>query len=174
MKKDIEWLKKEIATEMIELELNRKERWSDVRYQTLRNVAQKIYQLDEPEKPVIPQFVATFIEDARNKVGCIVTAIWEMYEYEYKRVYEWALEDGNDEVLMKAFANGYEVEKEKLYYVEIIKGESYLCQEPGGRIWVSNNGLGIEADYKGKMRFTEVEIKAIDERYWQFAVEVAE
>ncbi len=49
MKKDITWLKQEIATEMLELEPNRKERWSDVRYQTLRSVAQKIYQLDEPE-----------------------------------------------------------------------------------------------------------------------------
>lgn len=49
MKKDIEWLKKEIGTEMIQLEPNRKERWSDVKYQTLRNVAQKIDQLDEPE-----------------------------------------------------------------------------------------------------------------------------
>lgn len=49
MKKDIEWLKQEIGTEMIQLEPNRKERWSDVKYQTLRNVAQKIDQLDEPE-----------------------------------------------------------------------------------------------------------------------------
>ena len=49
MKKGIEWLKKEIATEMIQLEPNRKERRSDVRYQTLRDVAQKIDQLDEPE-----------------------------------------------------------------------------------------------------------------------------
>lgn len=49
MKKDIEWLKKEIGTEMIELEPNRKERWSDIKYQTLRSVAQKLDQLDEPE-----------------------------------------------------------------------------------------------------------------------------
>lgn len=49
MKKGIEWLKKEIATEMIQLEPNRKERWSDVRYQTLRSVAQKLDQLDELE-----------------------------------------------------------------------------------------------------------------------------
>ena len=47
--KGLEWLKKEIGTEMIELEPDRKERWSDVRYQTLRDVAQKIDQLDEPE-----------------------------------------------------------------------------------------------------------------------------
>lgn len=49
MKKDIEWLKKEIATEMIEIEPNRKEKWSDIKYQTLRSVAQKICQLDEPK-----------------------------------------------------------------------------------------------------------------------------
>lgn len=49
VKKDIEWLKEEIGTEMIQLEPNRKERWSDVKYQTLRNVAQKINQLDETE-----------------------------------------------------------------------------------------------------------------------------
>lgn len=49
MKKDLNWLKKEIATEITELEPNRKEKWSDVKYQTLRSVAQKIHQLDEPE-----------------------------------------------------------------------------------------------------------------------------
>lgn len=49
MKKDIEWLKKEIGTEMIELEPSRAEKWSDVKYQTLRSVAQKLDQLDEPE-----------------------------------------------------------------------------------------------------------------------------
>lgn len=48
MKKGIEWLKKEIGTEMIELESNRAEKWSDVKYQALRSVAQKLDQLDEP------------------------------------------------------------------------------------------------------------------------------
>ena len=47
--KDIEWFKKEIAKEMIELEPNRKDRWTDVKYQTLRSIAQKINQLDKPE-----------------------------------------------------------------------------------------------------------------------------
>ena len=49
MKKNIEWLKKEIGTEMIQLEPNRAEKWSDVKYQALRSVAQKLDQLDEPE-----------------------------------------------------------------------------------------------------------------------------
>lgn len=49
MKKDIEWLKAQICIEMMYLEHNRKERWSGVKYQTLRSVSQKINQLDEPE-----------------------------------------------------------------------------------------------------------------------------
>ena len=47
--KNIEWLKKEVSTEMIRLEPHRAEKWSDVKYQTLRDVAQKLNQLDEPE-----------------------------------------------------------------------------------------------------------------------------
>lgn len=49
MKKDIEWLKAQICIEMMYLEHNRKERWSGVKYQTLRSVSQKINQLDETE-----------------------------------------------------------------------------------------------------------------------------
>ena len=49
MKKDIEWLKKEVGTEMIELEIIRRQRWEDVKYKTLRSVVQKLNQLDEPE-----------------------------------------------------------------------------------------------------------------------------
>lgn len=47
--KNIEWLKKEVSTEMIRLEPHRAEKWSDVKYQTLRDVAQKLDQLEEPE-----------------------------------------------------------------------------------------------------------------------------
>lgn len=49
MKKNIEWLKKEIAKEMSKLEHNRNKKDGDLKYQTLRSVAEKIYQLDELE-----------------------------------------------------------------------------------------------------------------------------
>ena len=96
MKKDIAWLKKEIGTEMMQLEPNRKERWSDVKYQTLRNVCQKIYQLDEPE--VLSQdwidkyqYVGTdpnsafvYVKDLQNllvpKQGELETKIQELIE----------------------------------------------------------------------------------------------
>ena len=129
----------------------------------------------EVEKVVIPQFVAEFIEDSRNKVGCIVTAIWEMYEFEYERVYEWALQDGNDEVLMKAFVNGYEIEKEKLYVVELNNDHltNYLAYDLVDNVFFISR-TQEEILNKFKKRFTEQEIKNYDERFWPFAVEVAE
>ena len=49
MKRDFEWLKGEIAKRMIELEPYRADKLRDERYKTLRSVAQKLNQLDEPE-----------------------------------------------------------------------------------------------------------------------------
>lgn len=128
------------------------------------------FHSDEPDKVVIPQFVAAFIEDSRNKVGNIVTAIWEMYVYEYRHVYEWTLEDGNDEVLMKAFANGYEVEKEKLYWVIIpTKSEDWMYYYLDGF-----GGIYMTDDLKNVERHTEAFIRSVSDDLWQFAVEVAE
>src|SRR5699024_899970 len=45
--KNIEWLKDEILTDMRYLEGNREIRQLDIKYQTLREVAQKINSLDE-------------------------------------------------------------------------------------------------------------------------------
>ena len=53
MKKDIEWLKKKIGTEMMYLEPNRADKWSDERYKTLRSNAKKLDKLDEPEEEII-------------------------------------------------------------------------------------------------------------------------
>lgn len=49
VKKGIEWLKDEILTDMRYLEGNREIQQLDIKYQTLREVVQKINQLDEPE-----------------------------------------------------------------------------------------------------------------------------
>ena len=68
MKKNIEWLKKEIATEMIELEPIRRERWADVKYQTLRDVAQKLDQLDEPEALSKEESINIVLDDLKEYI----------------------------------------------------------------------------------------------------------
>ncbi|MEC3942725.1 DUF1642 domain-containing protein [Enterococcus mundtii] len=80
----------------------------------------------------------------------------------------------NSGLFIKALINGYEVEQEPLYYVyfpEITASvgieEAYLMKTRNGVELADNNDFD-------DMKFTEQEIKTIDERYWAFAVPVEE
>lgn len=59
--------------------------------------------------------------------------------------------------------------KEKLYYIELVKGRRYLAQASDGVIWFS-----YTMRHGDKVLFTEKEIKDYDERFMAFAVEVSE
>ena len=73
--------------------------------------------LDEPQKPVIPQFVADWIEKNRGSLfGLNYDSVSsEIYDW----VYEEEEEEGNLKKLHLACAIGYTVEKEKRYYVRL-------------------------------------------------------
>ena len=47
--KTLESIREEIWEEMLRLENKRKDQWADIKYQTLREVLQKLGHLDEPE-----------------------------------------------------------------------------------------------------------------------------
>lgn len=69
--------------------------------------------------------------------------------------------------------NGYTVEKEQLYEVVFAvneDGDRYLLLESDG-FFIDNESMN-EGYYK--QQFTKAEIKDIDERYWEFRVEVDE
>ncbi|MBP4101472.1 DUF1642 domain-containing protein [Enterococcus faecalis] len=82
---------------------------------------------------------------------------------------EWTREiHGNKELHTRAILDGYEVEKEQLYYVllpEIGEHESRYFLDQDGELSVDNQ---LCEYYK----LTEQKIKSIDERYWPFAVKV--
>lgn len=82
-------------------------------------------------------------------------------------IYEWYM--ANSEIYEQAWTNGYEVEKEPLYQIEL-PGTSW-----GAYLTKADNGdLVIFQNTTSGSTFTESEIKAIDERYWAFAVPVEE
>lgn len=110
-------------------------------------------QLDEPIKVVVPKFVAEWIEYAKKKGDSLIVSFnpWDLYGAEYIEATRWI--DNNQETFALAWVNGYEVEKEQLYYVKL-PGIGYLNNSDGG------------------IKHTEKEIKAIDKRYWPFAVKV--
>ncbi|MBF2368365.1 DUF1642 domain-containing protein [Listeria welshimeri] len=133
-----------------------------------------LVKAEEQERIVVPQCVADWYE----KYKCALEySIW-------KYIYEWADQDYESdfysfmnharnnpiETLIK-MKYGYEVEKEPLYWVQLIEGASgYLNVRNDGIQFINSSGQTAEL----KTRFTEKEIKAMDKggAYWQFAVPV--
>ncbi|EAE9261566.1 DUF1642 domain-containing protein [Listeria monocytogenes] len=130
--------------------------------------------------PIIPQFIADAIEVFREKEYDLAVAIdYEACTDECVRdmsldskVRGWLWETSNQELFARAWLDGYEVEKELLYYIKVI--DSYFgyinLNLKTGAYTTSTN----EEPVGFKTKFTEKEIKALDERYWQFRVPVEE
>lgn len=99
-----------------------------------------VYQLDEPEKPVVPEYIADYIDSEQYSHSTLAEAIDNM-KNEVK-VIAWFYV--NSEMFAKAWLYGYEVEKEKLYKVSLKK-----------------NGIGIGAQQQDgslKEQFTKTEL----------------
>jgi hypothetical protein len=77
---------------------------------------QDLEQLDEPQKPVVPQFVADFISEQKKQGHTLSYSIDASMS---DRVAEWYWD--NSELFARAWLDGYEVEKEKRYTV-VMKG----------------------------------------------------
>ena len=139
-------------------------------------------ELYESDKPVVPQFVADWYEDNQDN--------FEMNLYNlcvdfHKRklpddLYEWfnKLIDKPIETLVKMNLFGYEVEKEKLYTVEIPNpnsagGKLVLSkQQSTGRLILEM--LNSDINKPKYLHLTEDEIKKDFGWAWQFAEEVKE
>lgn len=95
-------------------------------------------------------------------------------------VYTWLfgnprIETENERQLLfaQAYTVGYEVEKEPLY--EVIIGDLYLIKKFNNRNdFCFDTSCSLCTWEKSAYQLTEAEIKAIDERFWPFAVPVAE
>ncbi|MBT9717439.1 DUF1642 domain-containing protein [Enterococcus durans] len=148
-------------------------------------------QLDEPKKPVIPQLVAGWIEkftDPFTKAEKIAYLIKSKDGDSYyfcdwfvrdgivtqeqgEELFAWA-ERQSYETLLSLY-NGYEVEKEPLY--EVIIGDLYLIKKFNNRNdFCFDTSRSLCAWEKSAYQLTEAEIKAIDEKFWPFAVPVEE
>lgn len=93
------------------------------KYVALNEVMYLVKQLDEPQKVLIPQFVADWITYCKDMGYTLKYAIYFPKEAENEEVYEWVNESlNNQEAFALAWINGYEVEKEKKYLVKI-KGD---------------------------------------------------
>ena len=89
-------------------------------------ILELIEQLDEPQKPVVPQFVADWIEYAKFEDYHLLGAMDSIAISGRKNLDEWfRSDDDNMEIFARAWLDGYEVEKEKRYLVKMKNIHSY-------------------------------------------------
>ncbi|HBZ6329947.1 TPA: DUF1642 domain-containing protein [Listeria monocytogenes] len=128
----------------------------------------------EPELVVVPQFVADWLNHCKQREYDLACLLDYGNACIPDEMYEWLISSAdNQELLARAWLDGYEVEKEPLYWVQLIEGVSgYLNVRNDGIQFINSSGQTAEL----KTRFTESEIKAMDKggAYWQFAVPVEE
>ena len=170
MKKDKKWLIKELLDD----EVDGYDNYYNGGYEDGLAYALKLaHQLDEPEKVVIPQFVAEALEKAKGDNWYASQLINAMYDSSDEVGY-WLEVPSNEKLLLRAWLDGYE-EKEKLYVVVLSNGHltNYLAYDLVDNVFFISR-TQEEILNKFKKRFTEQEIKDYDERFWPFAVEVAE
>lgn len=149
-----------------------------------------VNQLDELEKPVVPKFVADWYEDVKDDFySNLEYRVWDVFESldENNCVPERLLADDftrwyyNTENAIQIIVNmhqfGYEVEKEKLYTVELpntnIGGHVVLRKTGDGRVAITLTSAGRWRGVENA-QLTESEIKKDFEWAWQFAEEVEE
>ena len=140
-------------------------------------------ELDEPEKPVVPQFVADWYEDNKDgfedKVYDLCVQFFDESELD-SNVALWFGHSKNKpiETLVMMHKFGYEVKKEKLYTVEIPNpnsagGKLVLSkQQSTGRLILEM--LNSDINKPKYLHLTEDEIKKDFGWAWQFAKEVEE
>ncbi|ELY8226784.1 DUF1642 domain-containing protein [Enterococcus faecalis] len=160
-------------------------------YENGVNAAIKVVQeYKTQEKIVVPKFAVEWLDKQRcsvdilqlffNVINITDSGVVTFEKWGYSREFFNWLSDNADTLftLCDAIRYGYEVEKEQLYYVKL----------PDLRSSQSGNVYGLKKIVNGEIRvgvfdkqeigktkdsqLTEQEIKAIDERYWPFAVKV--
>ncbi|HDI4304261.1 TPA: DUF1642 domain-containing protein [Listeria monocytogenes] len=130
--------------------------------------------------PIIPQFVADAIDTFKDEGDSLAVAIdYEVYTDELvkelsldRKMRGWLWEASNQELFARAWSGKYEVEDEPLYYVKLgDSGLDYLnFDERTEKKHVSHK----EQSPNFRVKFTEKEIKNMNENYWAFKVPVEE
>ena len=91
------------------------------------DVLEFIEQIDEPEKHVVPQFVADMIVKRKKQGDSLVATLVNLGAFGDAQ--RWIRKGDNGDTFAKAWLFGYEVEKEKLYTAKLKLTNEYLGYE---------------------------------------------
>ncbi|MDW0317228.1 DUF1642 domain-containing protein [Enterococcus faecium] len=159
-----------------------------LKYDLYKEILEDLKQLDEPQKPVIPQLVAGWLEKSTDPFTKAEKIAYLIKSKDGDSYYfcDWFVRDGivtqeqGEELLawvtrqsyetLLSLYNGYEVEKEPLYMVPLLtdkEGNKKILVERRGEydiIWDYEN----EGDWHELL--TEEQIKSVNPDYWKLAV----
>ena len=149
-----------------------------------------VEELDDPEKPVVSQFIADWYEEHKEDLEYNLYRLCINFHERklYGVLYEWFKFDKNKpiETLILMHKIGYEVKKEKLYTVELPNpngdgySKLYLSKNKDGKVelfqWSDYAPIDFADDWKllKNAQLTEDEIKEDFDWAWQFKEEVEE
>ena len=111
-----------------------------------------IEQLDEPEKVKVPQCVHKYIQEAKEYKWDLQDLMKSIDDEDSEELQRWFYHECNQETLARAWLDGYEIEKEKRYFVKITAAEQYLV------IVEDENFLGF-LQSRLKSKFTRKELE---------------
>lgn len=141
-----------------------------------RNIIRKLHK---PQKVTIPKFVAEWIEEAKEGECSLCTA-FGLVDGD-SRNFDWLFngDKSNQDTFARAWLDGYEIEKEQLYTVEIPNPESdsltVLEKLDDGTVVISQmDDFPVDWRNHAEYQLTEQEIRKNFEWSWQFAKPVEE
>ena len=145
-------------------------------YKLVVKNAYRFPKIDEPQKPVVPKFVSEWIDKHKNgkKKYRLSHALEHIFDDTELGLYIKQQEGDYTETIARAWLDGYTVEQEKLYTVEIqnpnINAHTVLQKTEKGIVLISVTN----ARWRGweSSKVTEAEIKKDFEWAWQWAKEV--
>lgn len=117
------------------------------KYIEIDEAIELIEQLDEPQKPVVPQYVADWIEKCKSEKR----RLHEALTYTPFGVNSWVSNPKNQETFALGWINGYTVEKEPKYTVKCKATKQYL----------SNDELGPHFDPNFRSNFTKSDFEKL-------------
>lgn len=123
-------------------------------------VLKDLKQLDEPQKVVVPQFVADWIEECKVKGIALGYALYCSKKASDKKTYGWVVKSlDNQETFARAWLYGYVVEKEPKYLVKV-KGLGHEFRVLKYNIFYNDWFTGSErADSSFKLHHTRKELE---------------
>ncbi|EIM1745214.1 DUF1642 domain-containing protein [Listeria monocytogenes] len=127
---------------------------------------QKYLVKAEGAELVVPQCVADWLNHCKQEGYNLIWSISYENNDMPDEVYEWLTSTAdNQELFARAWLDGYEVEKEPLYYVHFLEGIGGYLNMRYDRLMRTN---GKDQDDEYKTQFTEAEIKSMKKGkgYW--------